>query len=337
MGAPRFQSVKEKYMQDAAIIDVHSHAPGLQGAVSLAGTLNESIVAGWDSGKTLSMMERLGIAQSVLSPVPFSFEGLPEGEARKRARSINEDLASLLSRMPDRLGGFGLLPMANVEYAVEEAEYVLDVLKLDGVCMPTNVEGAYPGEPRFQPVFEALNRRGAVVFIHPSRPQVSDALLMGLDGATLEFMFDSTRMITSLVYNGVVRRCPNLKIITTHGGGVLPYIATRIATHAATRNAGRIPQTTPADVMEDLRSLYYDLTAAMNPMALASIVELVPKSHLLIGFDYPIRPERLYEGDLRALNACPVLSDADRTAIRRTNALALFPRLASSTNAISSA
>jgi aminocarboxymuconate-semialdehyde decarboxylase len=194
--------------------------------------------------------------------------------------------------------------------------------------MPTNVDGVYLGDPRFEPIWQALDARKAVVFIHPCASQIPPEMRMGLSDSTIEFMFESTRTVTSLAYGGVLRRYRDLRIITSHGGGTVPYIATRIATQSVTQNAGRIPQTTPEEVLDDLRRLYYDLTASMNPMALAAILELVPKSHLLCGFDCPARPQWLHDKDLRVFSSSPLLTDADREAIRRTNALKLFPRFA---------
>jgi predicted TIM-barrel fold metal-dependent hydrolase len=317
-------------MPDSPIIDVHSHATRLRSILRQAGiTTADGAPYAWSPADTIEMMERNGIGSSILSPMPLSLDSVGADEARDRARSMNEELAAIVASAPDRFGAFGVLPLLDIEDAIAEAAYVLDGLKLDGVCIPTNVNGVYPGDTRFHPLFEELDRRGAVVFVHPTPPKVFDDVSLGIDGATLEFMFDSTRMITSLVYSGVLHRHRDLKVISTHGGGVLPYIASRIATHAETRNARFIPPMTAADVMDDLRSLYFDLTAAMTPAALASILQLMPMSHLLMGFDFPIRPEKLYRADLDVLASYEAFGDADRRAIRRDNAAALFPRFVS--------
>src|SRR3984957_9629201 len=91
-----------------------------------------------------------------------------DAAARRLARQVNEYLANIKRDRPDRFGGFAVLPLPDVEGSLEQIEYALDVLELDGVSVFTNADGSYLGDSRFDPIFTELQRRGAVVFIHPT-------------------------------------------------------------------------------------------------------------------------------------------------------------------------
>ena len=97
-----------------------------------------------------------------------------------------------------------------------------------GVSTSTSINDVHLGEPQFDPWFEELDRRGATLFVHPTFTKATQTLLIGLNPSVLEFMFDTTRMIANMVATGAKKRFSNIKIISTHGGGTIPYLVNRI-------------------------------------------------------------------------------------------------------------
>jgi 6-methylsalicylate decarboxylase len=133
--------------------------------------------ASWSIPSALEMMDRQGIAAAVLSMVFWSglFGDADDvAAARRLARSSNEGVAEAIRGHPDRFGGFACLPLPDVDGALAEIDYGLGTLGLDGVVLLTNANGVYLGDSRLDPVFDELNRRGAVVFLHPTSPACAD-------------------------------------------------------------------------------------------------------------------------------------------------------------------
>src|SRR6266446_8263788 len=255
------------------IIDVHSH-PVL--AFGERAPVGEAKQPDWSVERALSYMEEHDISACVLSD-PDSANHATGQQARDIARRINETLADSVSRHPNRFGAVATLPGQDPDGAMAEIAYALDTLKLDGVSTSTSVNDAYLGEPQFDPWFEDLNRRGATLFVHPTFTKASLTLLNGLNPSVLEFMFDTTRMIANMVATGAKKRFSNIKIISTHGGGTIPFLVSRIQIleHAFGVGPGRL-ELSPEQVREGIASFYYDLTAATSEAQLGAILKLVP-------------------------------------------------------------
>jgi predicted TIM-barrel fold metal-dependent hydrolase len=223
-----------------------------------------------------------------------------------------------------RFGGFASLPLPDVDGALEEIAYAFDTLKLDGVVMLTNFNGVYLGDRRLDPVFDELNRRGAVIFIHPTSPICWQQSALGYPRPMLEFTFDSTRAVVNLMFSGTTMRCPNLRIIVPHAGGTLPFLARRIGMFA--RGLADPGRSAPISAEEQLRRLYYDLAGSPGSNALGPLLEMTECSHILYGSDYVHTPEPIVASHLNELISSKLLTDDDFRAIGRTNALTLFPR-----------
>jgi predicted TIM-barrel fold metal-dependent hydrolase len=279
----------------------------------------------WSAAATLSLMDRAGIATAITS---ISAPGVSVGDrlaARSLARYCNEFSARLVADFPHRFGAFAVLPLPDVDGTLAEIEYALDTLRLDGVVMLASIGERYLGDPAFDAVFDELDRRKAVVFVHPTVPVTSHALKMALPGALLEFVFDTTRAAANLVYSGTLERCPNLSIILSHAGGTVPYIATRLTGGALYPElAAKAPQ----GAIAYLKRLYYDTALSATPYALSSLKELVDPSHVLFGSDWPFLPESLVHTFVKGLSTYDGYDHAAKAAVERGNALALFPRLA---------
>ena len=240
--------------------------------------------------------------------------------ARSLARECNDYAAKIMRDYPGRFGLFATLPMPDVEGSLLEIEYAFDKLKADGVCLLSSYNGKYLGNPTFAPLMDELNRRKAVVFCHPycaacgARTVLSDGESRGI-----EFVFDTTRTIVSLLSNGTVTRCPDIRFIWSHGGGTVPYITSRLA---------GVAQKLPNGLIPELQKFYYDTAQAFNPYTLPSFKKLVPASHILFGTDYPLGGGSGLAVS-KGLTENGGFSEAELRGIDRENALELLPRLKS--------
>jgi len=319
------------------VIDVHSHIlwPKWLEVARAAGALPaaQHTVPGvpparWSLESHLAAMDEHGIKASVLS-WPRATDFLKGDAARSMARALNEQLAEIVSRHPRRFGALAALPLDDMDAAILEMAYALDVLGLDGVSCSTNIDGVYLGDASFDDWFAEMNRRHATLFIHPAAPKAVKEVSSGLNASILEFMFDETRMVTNLVLSGAKKRFPNIRMICTHAGGTVPFLASRVSILEPIFGAG--PGRTVLnceEVIEGLSSFYFDLTASTSAASLDAILHLVPASKLLVGYDYPMMPSTTIAPAIEQLRRYQGLQEQDLQMIFRENAIRLFPRLA---------
>ncbi len=306
-------------------IDVHHHIlpPEYVSAVTAhgVGMPGGLPLPSWDPASSLALMDRYGIATAITS---ISDPGVFFGDyflARNLARRCNEFAARLVADAPRRFGAFATLPLPDTDAALLELEYALDTLHLDGVVLLSSYEGWYLGDPTFNALFTELNRRKAVVFIHPTFRQSSETLQLKLPPFLVEFVFDTTRAVVNLVYSGTLERCPDIRFVLSHAGGTIPYLVWRIS-------LGQVfLPGLPRDVPSYLKQLYYDTALSASPSAFRSLQELVDPSHILFGSDYPFAPEPLTQATVYGIGTYDGFDDQARRMIERDGALALFPRL----------
>ncbi|MTD54574.1 amidohydrolase family protein [Amycolatopsis pithecellobii] len=315
-------------------IDVHAHSmlpSWYQMLAKKFGTPDPRIegvaIPEWSPELAIEVMDRYGIQAMVLSN-PIGTKDLSGDEAVSLARRMNDESAEILARYPTRFGAFAALPLQDIDATLAELDYALDTLGFDGVCLQTSFEGAYPGHPRFEPMFAELNRRQATAFVHPVSPVYSAQVDVPVITGMLEFVFDSTRAVVSLVCSGLRQKYPDFHYIATHGGGTLPYLADRISFVTEERGTGYEKQLSYDEVVAGLRTIHFDLAMTTSREALVSLRELVPASQLLIGFDYPMVPEKYIRPAMDKLLSSGVFSEAELAAIANENSLRLMPSLA---------
>jgi 6-methylsalicylate decarboxylase len=274
-----------------------------------------------DTDTQLRTMTEFGIEAAITSLTPRVFEE-HRHERRTVARACNEFMAGLVRDHPARFGSFAVLPLPDVDGALEEVAYALDTLHLDGIGLFSSMEEKFLGDPLYDPLFAELNRRKAVVFVHPSHCAAPPELNLPAPAGIIEYIFDSTRAILNMLYHQTFRQNPDIRIIFCHGGSTVPYLAHRIAN--LEHNAG-VP-----DVICTLRSLYYDVASSMSRHSLPSLQQLADPTHVVWGSDLPfVHGERLQE-EIAGWEAYDGFDAATRAAIERENALRLFPRLGAS-------
>ncbi|MGH2891664.1 MAG: amidohydrolase family protein [Solirubrobacteraceae bacterium] len=265
-------------------------------------------------------MERHEIDAAVLSTgPPGAFLG-PAADGRDLARRANDGLAEIVAAQPRRFAAVANLPLPDVDAALQELDRVYDELSLDGVLLLTNLAGTYLGDPAWEPLFAALDERGAYVFVHPGLPP--HPLPLPHPVWMYEFPFETVRAVANLIYTGTLERHPSIRFQLAHLGGAAPFLAHRIAS-LADREPERTEQA-PAGALAYLQRLYYDTGLTNNVPALAATREVTSLEHVVFGTDWPYAalPESGDPApDLDALGA------EGRGAVDFANAAALVPRL----------
>ena len=310
-------------------VDVHAHylPPAYYAALRAAGIaeLDGGIpVPKWRIEDSLAMMDRQGIATQILSLSSPSVHIVGADQAARLARAVNDEGAGYAKSHPGRFGLFATLPLDDVAVAVAEIEHAFDTLNADGVVLMTNARGVYLGDKSFDPVFDALNARKAMVFLHPTSPACFEALSMGRPAPVIEFPFDTTRAAVNLVYSGTTRRCPDIKFILPHAGGTLPFLVQRIVGNNRLVLSGM----DLAAALAEMRRFYCDTAGSANVHAIPALRQLIPVTQILFGSDYPFTPEPAVERFVAFLETSALFNAEDRVAIARANATKLFPRLA---------
>jgi predicted TIM-barrel fold metal-dependent hydrolase len=294
----------------------------------------------WTPEKALKHMDRNRTRAAVTS---LSSPGVWFGDvglARRLSRLCNEFQAQMNADYPGRFGSLAFLPLPDVNGALAELEYALDQLEHDGVVLLTDTEGCYLGDPEYGELFAELNRRRAVVFIHPHDDPVRERRY-DLFSPLLEWPVHTTRAVMDLLYSGRLERYPNIRYILAHGGGSVPYLAHRIASglgHEGPSQGGDsavggdlgIGTPSPERIEHGiglLKRLYYD-TASPGQAHLAALQEFVGPDQLVFGTDGGWTPPIQTAQTIDELMAYDGFDPSELSAVERGNALSLFPRLA---------
>lgn len=275
----------------------------------------------WSPESALSFMDRQGIATGILSLTAPGVSGWSGTARRDMARRVNDHTADLVRRHPDRFGLFATLPMPDVDGALQETAHAFDALQADGVILLSNYDGRYLGAPQFEPLWSELNRRRAVVFVHPAKPPLP--VLDGIPGPIVDYPFDTTRAAVQMAVNGVMDRYPDLRVILSHAGGFLPFASHRFAEVAAVAR----PEMSAHSILDSFRRFHFDTALSASPAALPSLIAFAGTGRILYGSDFPYAPAVVSAGFTAMLDAHEGFSPADLAAVNRQNALSLFKRL----------
>lgn len=308
-------------------IDVHAHflPPVYSEALKAAGlvTVDGGMpVPHWTPDRALAIMDEIGVAGAVLSVSSPHVSFLPPARAATLCRQVNDAAADICRRHPDRFGAYAILPLPDVEASLAELARALDTLRLDGVALPTQADGAYLGDPKFEPLLAALDQRKTTVFIHPTSPACFESFGLGVPAPMIEFPFDTTRTVTSLLFSGAFERYPGIRFILSHAGGTLPMLATRIAGIGGTPVLGPRARP-PTQTMQTLARLHYDTALSTAPHQIAALRAIAPVSQIVYGTDFPFAPEASLRAAEVQFQALPFTAD-EREQVRSGNARRLF-------------
>ncbi len=296
------------------IIDVHAHFQ----PATLKGTPGP--MGAWTLQKHMDDMGAAGVTRSLLS---ITTPGLPTGErGRTLARGINEDAAKLAGDHRDQLGFFLALPMDDPDAALKEIEYGYDVLKAPGVGLFTSYGAEWLGDKRFNPVFEELNRRKAVVYVHPNTATCCTRLIPEVADTAIEYGTDTTRAIASYVYRGAAHRYPDVRMIWSHSGGTMPFLIERF--DFLDRSPASRAQA-PDGFRAAAARFFYDIAQSTAAAPSRALKQVVPVERLVFGSDYPFRTSLEH---VRGLEAAKVYSRSEIKGIYAGNVGRFLPELA---------
>lgn len=301
-------------------IDVHHHAilPKIQRLMRERGA---PFTLPWSLDHTWEVLSTNEIDFALISnPIPGGFFD-DATQAARFNRDANEAVAEFVAEHRDRFGLLAALPMPYVDAAVAEAQYAFTELGADGVVLIAHAGDSYLGDPSYDPLLAELNRRQAVVLVHPMT--LPGGAAAGVAPVLADFLLDTTRAALNLIISGALDRFPDIAFVLAHGGGFLPYAASR-AQALGTAFYGLEPDR----ITNALGRFYYDV-ALTAPSGLPSLLATVPTERILFGTDWCAAPADVVATGVRALDeGLGGLPSAAREDINRANALRLFPALA---------
>lgn len=311
-----------------SLIDVHHHfvppfyfSENRERIAAVAGGRTHPGYASWTSEQALAAMDKEGVATAVLS---LTTPGVWFGDARaaaQTARRVNEFGADLVRRHPARFGLFAAIPLPDTETSLREIEYAFSALKTDGIGLMTSYNDKWLGDPIYQPVFEELNRRKAIVFVHPTTGLCCRTLLPDINPIMLEIPQDTTRAVTNLLFSGTFTKFRDIRFIFSHAGGTVPMMLGRMRQYAPVD----IPDRAPNGIEYELKRLYYDIAGTAYRPAITALTSLVPTTQILFGSDHPFIPLAETAEGVTKLG----FSASDLQRITSDNSLGLMPRLKS--------
>ena len=313
-------------MSSAHRIDVHQHVVPPFWAKALpahGGDPSGTVVPQWSPESAIAFMDSQEITTGILSLTAPSVANWYKSQRREMARRVNEYTADLVSNRPDRFGNFATLPLPDVEGSLRELEYALDTLAADGVILLANYSGRYLGDPAFDPLWAELDRREAVVFIHPGQPPLP--IIPGVAGPLVDYPYDTTRAAVQLVLNGTLEKHSRVRVILAHAGGFLPYVSHRIAGLARVFRSDALE---PADILTGIKRFYFDTALSSSPAALPTLKAFAGAGRVLFGSDFPYANAAIGASFAAQLDAYDDFTADERAAINHVNAWSLFPRLA---------
>jgi predicted TIM-barrel fold metal-dependent hydrolase len=278
------------------LIDVHQHViPDIyKSELARVGVLGsgENPWPAWSVTRQLELMDELGIDAVLMSIAsPGAYFG--DVEFTKRlVKTCNEVMAQMV-----------------------------------GINLQTHTGHRYLGHPEENELYAELDRRRAVVFLHPQRPPAQNMPQYAFPAGYTELTFDTTRAITNMLYTGMLAKFPNIRWIMPHMGGVTPFLMFRLC---GLDDDPKARERIPDGVAAYLRRLYYDVAQSPSPLALRALLDVADPSHILFGTDYPSarNVEKVMRDTVAAVRTFDGFDDKLRRKVMASNAQGILPRFA---------
>jgi predicted TIM-barrel fold metal-dependent hydrolase len=267
----------------------------------------------------LDLMDRAGVDMQILSASPQLPYGDDPDKAVAAARFVNDQYATVVERHPGRFRAFAATPMPHIDASIAELGRALDELHMVGVTMNTTVLGHALVDSRYEAIFAELDRRAAVLYLHPAgnsacTPLIRDYHLTWMVGAPVE----DTISVMQLITHGIPLRYPRIRIINSHLGGALPMLLQR----ADDQYQWETPDA-PERPSIAARRMWYDSVGHGHVPALRCAIDSVGADRLLLGTDFPYETGDIYVRAVRYI-ADPRIAEHEANAILEGNATALF-------------
>jgi 6-methylsalicylate decarboxylase len=252
-------------------------------------------------------------------------------EAISLTREMNEFGARMVTDYKGRFGLFAVLPLPDIDASLREIEYALDTLHADGVGLLTSYGDRWLGDKAFEPVFDELNRRNAIVYSHPTDATCCHNLLPATSPGTIEWQTDTARSIFSMIADGGgldgvrftsrATRYANIRFVWSHAGGSLIGLMNRFL--GAQVSAASLSHAPPLNSrLYHIRRFYYDTAQSTNPLQMQALKGLVGASQIVFGADYPYST---IVNHVEGLQTCG-FSGEELHGIDRNNALRILPK-----------
>jgi len=313
------QAVVSPAQTTSVRIDVHHHIvpPALMQAWGAQRMGAAS--ANWSPARAMGELEQGGVTTGMTSIAPAGDPFNDPSTAVRLCRECNDYATRLATDHPRRFGVFASLPLPNIDASLKEIEYAFGTLKVDGVGLFTSYGSKWLGDASFNPVFEELNRRNAVVYTHPNTANCCRNLIPNIGDGAIEWGTDTTRAIAQMIFGGAAARYPNIRMIFSHGGGTMPFLVERFVGMARSQQyASKFPDGFPGAASK----FYYDTAQVANPAAMSALTRVIPVSQIVFGTDYPFRTAAEH---VKGLKDCGVFSAKDLQLIDQ-NALKFLPK-----------
>ena len=281
----------------------------------------------WSEEDHLRLMRSLGIAysaMSVSSPHTFVVENIDDRIAY--ARAINDEALDVVSRHPNQMGYFASLPLPDVDRSIEMAKDYLDKDGVVGIGMLTNYSGVYLGSDKLDPLMEYLNEQGAVVCVHPTEPAAlpGDAV-PDMPIPVMDFLMDTTRAFTNMVWNDKFLKYPNIQWIWPHGSSFITILSDRFNSFSV--QVKKNGSDKKLDYFGALKHCYFDTAGFSAPKQIHDMKMDIPTSHFLYGSVCPYTPSIACVALDGQLEKTPELTSAEKKKMFTTNGYALIPGL----------
>jgi predicted TIM-barrel fold metal-dependent hydrolase len=309
-------------------IDVHfHHIPAFYGEAVYAAGRGPAIgkYPEWTPEIAVDVMDTYGIEVALTSLAQPGVGFGTQASAEALARRCNDYAAELMARWPSRFGALATVPMWTMDGACKEVTYALDALRFDGISLFASYGEKFLGDPEFDPLFEMLDGRNAVVFIHPGLHPSSKGLALPWPAFIMEYLFDTTRAVVNLIFSRAIARFPHIRFILPHAGGLVPYFAWRLS--VSPMIDPRLPQLSRDEVFAGLAHFWYDNALSPGEQTFGALDCVARPERIVFGSDFPFANARVIAEAVKA-HESGFLPEVRRAAIDRGNALALFPKYA---------
>jgi aminocarboxymuconate-semialdehyde decarboxylase len=254
--------------------------------VMISGKVYRTVSDGcWSVPRRLEDMAGMRVSRQALSPMPELLSyWLPMPDGGVLIRYLNDEIAAMVARAPQRFVGLGAVPLQDVDAAIKELHYLLSVLQFSGVEIASHVNGVSIGEARFKPFFAAAEQLGAAIFVHALRPAGQERIVGAFPEQAVCFPGDIALACASMITGGIAARHPRLRIAFSHGGGAMAMLLPRLV--HAWKMIPKARESLAESPAETARRFFYD-HLVFDPAAVKYLVGAFGASQILAGSDYP--------------------------------------------------